>query len=313
MAILNMFRCVWIGVFAFFYWVFPIGAQVGFYDVRFARCDVDGDGVWEVVAGGRMGPALPVDAPRHLHQGGVGIFRASGNMLHMLSTRQDLHAILDVAAGDIDGDGRDEIATVGLGQLTIFAFQQDQLKTRLVVDLEGLWTDRVVIDDVDGDGRDDVGVTVYEMEDQAEIGQTTVVFYRWQGSRLLPFRRLLVDQHVGDLCVVSNHLVMEVGSGDEGGQARMYGLTDGIEHTRTLLTQNGVRVLSLDTQDTRLIAGSIDGLLGMFDVVPTGLVFVGRQTVERGIKSLVWLPNGLGGSFWIGNNHQGVVLHPLGF
>lgn len=74
-------------------------ADLGLQDVRIAQVDVDGDGVFEVIAGGRIGPAQAFDVPRNARQAGVGVYRVSGQLLQPLCERADLFVVRDVGGG----------------------------------------------------------------------------------------------------------------------------------------------------------------------------------------------------------------------
>jgi len=270
----------WGGIFYFllftFYFCGVSWCDLGLRDVRVARVDIDGDGTVEVVAGGRIGQAVAVDVPRNNRKAGIGVYRVDGALLQLICEREDLFWVADVAGGDLDGDGIDEIVAVGLGHVMIF----DVVGNRLVEIgheiLEHHWTDRVMVGDVDGDGRVEVGVTVYDIAQGAEIGRSEVRFFSWVQTRLESSFVFFVDGHVGDLCGVTaargeTYVALEVGVGDEGGEIQMRVGHTGRVFWRGDLTVGGVRALSLDARETQLVIGGIDGQVWMSQVTSFGL------------------------------------------
>ncbi|MBT3604780.1 MAG: hypothetical protein HN521_17100 [Candidatus Latescibacteria bacterium] len=272
--------------------------DLGLRDVRVARADVDGDGIAEVVAGGRLGRAPAVDAPRSVRQAGIGVYRVAGNFLHPICERDDLFWVSDVAGGDVDGDGVDEVVAVGLGHVMIFDVVGDQLVEIGHEILENDWTDRVMVADVNGDGRVDVGVTVYHIDPGAEMGRSEVRYFSWANTRLEKHFEFEIDGHVGDLCGVTNErgeviVALEVGTGDEGGEIQMWSGRSGRVFWRGDMTNGRVRALSLDAQAAQLVIGGVDGQVWMSHMTSFGLSPARELQHRWGLSGLLLLPQRL--------------------
>jgi len=272
--------------------------DLGLQDVRVARADVDGDGIMEVVAGGRIGRALAADVPRVARQAGVGVYRVTGELLHPICERRDLFVVADVAGGDVDGDGVDEIVVVGMGHLIVFDVTDGQLVEMAQMTLPGDWTDRVMVGDVDGDGRVEIGVTVYRIENGAEMGRSDVIFLQWANRRLEKRFEIGLEGHVGDLCALTTadgqHFVaLEVGLGDEGGDLRVLSGPSGRVFWRGEMTKGRVRALSLDAQSTNLVIGGVDGRVWTATLSTNGLSNPNAVHRFLGISGLVLMPDQL--------------------
>jgi hypothetical protein len=257
--------------------------ESGFQKVRFARGDVNGDGIVEVIAGGRVGEPVSVDVPRGGRYAGIGVYRANGSLLEPLGVRNDLQVVHDVAVGDLDGDRRAEVLTVGMGRLTVFGWAEDGLTEKARVSLGGFWTDRVAAGDVDGDGRAEIAVTIYRVGVDAEIGHTRVVIYRWAGNRLVEDRNWMMRLHVGDITFASDGWIVEVGAGEESGE--LQGLNAEGWPRWQVSAAGRPRALSLDVLDDRLAVGRVDGSLSVYGLM-TGQpqeVFSGRVPFLTGL------------------------------
>ena len=270
--------------------IFHIGevwADVGFQKVRFARGDVNGDGVVEVIAGGRVGDPVSVDVPRVARRAGVGVYRINGQLLEPLGVRNDLQVVQDVAAGDLDGNGRVEVVTVGMGRLTVFGWGQDGLTEKTRVSLEGVWTDRVTTGDVDNDGRAEVAATIYRVGADAEIGHTRVVIYRWAGNTLVEDRNWMVGLHVGDITGASDGWIVEVGAGEESGE--LQGLNANGWPIWQVSAAGRPRALSLDVLGDQLAVGRVDGSLSVYGLVTGQAQEVSSQRVPF-LTALLFVP-----------------------
>ena len=270
---------------------------------RFARGDVTGDGIAEVIAGGRVGPFRGVDAPPQAQRARIAVYRMAGSLLELLGEGPELHVVEDVAAGDLDGDGHDEVLAVGAGRLVVLGWAGNALHIRRIVNLEGLWTDRVVAGDLDGDGRTEVGVTVYDVDADADVGKTAVVFYDWEANGPVLNARFEVPLHVGDMCLADLdasgrlELVLEAGTGDEGGEARVYRAPGGTfrEVWRGPVTENRLRATHLSAVPGRfgvLAAGSPGGQIQFYRLEGNRLTYQRTEDVRGGLTGLLLVQDG---------------------
>jgi len=117
--------------------------------VRLAAGDVDGDGVDEVIAG-----AGPGGGPQ------IRIFESDGTLLaQWFAFDESGRTGVFVAAGDVNGDGIDEILVTedagGTGRVKIFNLEGSVLGTVKAFELGGLGV-RIAAADIDGDGIDEL-------------------------------------------------------------------------------------------------------------------------------------------------------------
>lgn len=268
--------------------------DLGLQNVRMARADVDGDGVLEVIAGGRIGAAVAVDVPRLLRQAGVGVYRVAGDLLQPICERQDLNVVADVAGGDVDGDGDDEVVVVGMGHLRVLDVVGGAFVEVARIALPSDWTDRVMVGDVDGDGNAEVGVTLYAIDRESEKGRSEVLFLQWTGAGFSKKFEFVIDGHVGDLCTMAFEdgrpvVALEVGIGDEGGAIQLLSGQSGQVIWQGNMTDERVRALSLDAQLTQLVIGGIDGRVHLARLSPNGLL--SQQVIQQtpGFSGVVWM------------------------
>ncbi|MDA0710526.1 MAG: hypothetical protein O3B73_10010 [bacterium] len=273
-------------------------ADLAIHNVRLARADVDGDGQVEVVAGGPIGAAMAVDVPRNFRVAGVGIYRAAGPLLHPLYERSDLFAVSDVAGGDVDGDGRDEIAVVGMGHLLLLDFIDDRLVDLARVELRSDRTDRVVVIDLDADGRSEIGVTVYFLGADSEVGRSEIVFYEWNPEGLRIKSSFSLEGHIGDMSSLppsdmKSGIALEIGWGDESAGIRLVDARNGqvFWHGQTIGDLG--RILNLDALNDTLVMGGSDGRISMAKISRVGLSKPVNFRRFQSPSGFVCLPTGL--------------------
>lgn len=274
-----------------------VWGDLGLQDVRMAHADVDGDGIAEVIVGGRIGPAVAADVPRMARTAGVGVYREDRGMLTPLYERGDLHVVADVAGGDVDGDGMDEVVVVGMGQVTILDVIDGQLVVGTRFELAHEWTDRVMVDDVDGDGVLEVGVTLYHIAPDMERGQSEVVFGQIVNQAFHKKFNFAFNGHIGDLCGIKAgdgqvFVALEVGMGDEGGDVYVISGRTGDRVWHGALTLERVRALYLDAQAPFLAVGGVDGRIWQARMTPDGFVSSPHLLQHLvGVSGLVWMPD----------------------
>ena len=291
-------------------WFFLIGCLffpcpgLGFERIskpRFAVGDVDRDGEMEVIVGGRVGRFLGVDAPWASRRARVGVYRRQGQILKAVAESENMHVVADVSVGDVDGNGVGEVIVVGAGRLRLLAMVGDRLVVRALVQLDGLWTDRVVVGDVVGDGRVDVGVTVYEVAPESEVGQTWIVFYTWEDGAFKRRYQMAVPMHVGDLCLEDldgrrgPELILETGAEEEGGEGRVYRWIGGQYQVfgQGPMSDDGLRVFSvsgLPGPASGIVAGTPDGRIRFFDFDGGGFRFRQEVKMAPGLSNAVLIP-----------------------
>jgi len=136
------------------------------YGVNVASGDFDGDGKYEIITGPGAGASNPAEVKVFVYDASTGGLRDSGINLIAYATGYGVK----VAAGDVDGDGVDEIITVpgpggsnygiikiwevetslGIGQWSTSA------KNEFTVTSRYNYSVNIASGDIDGDGRDEI-------------------------------------------------------------------------------------------------------------------------------------------------------------
>lgn len=189
--------------------------------VRLAGGDFNGDGVIDVVAGGRVGPYVSSDTPVESRRARVEILDGGVSIGPPLASTSDLNVVSDVAAGDLDGDGEPEIVVVGGGRLTVFRRRGATLQPVVVLH-PGDVTQRVAVQG--GPPRGLIATTGYVIGGDGDSGRTTIRLYSLGEDRLEVKGQIEVRGHIGDLTFFKMDetragLVAETGGGEEGGDA----------------------------------------------------------------------------------------------
>lgn len=243
---------------------------------RFSSGDVDGDGAQELVVAGRLGPFRAVTDYFDSKRARMDVLAWRGDRLVRLWSGPNLHVLNDVAAGDLDGDGRAEIVAIGDYWIYVYRWEHGQatlLWSCMFAQGRAL---RVDAADLDADGRAELLIAEQVPRFDRDVSPTDLTAYAFDGQSLLPLWTVSSDGHVGDLALTrgledETFLFFEEGCEEEGGVIATYRLT-GTAATlldRELLAPGGERVLSLsaetDQAGRRLLAvGSVSGEIGIF-------------------------------------------------
>ncbi|MFC1525248.1 FG-GAP repeat domain-containing protein [Candidatus Latescibacterota bacterium] len=266
---------------------------------RLAAGDLDGDGDDELIAGGRVGPFVPVTEPvgarRAAIEASAMVRLSTGLELQKpLASYDHLKVVEDVGAGDVDGDGRDEIVAVGDRKICILALRQGRLEVQALHEVESgrLW--RVDLADVDGDGRDEMAVAAIEVAaDDGDPASSVVTVYD-ADPHLAERASLSVDAHIGDLCFGDfdgdgqTQLALELGREEIGGIVQLYDVGGGFlsEQSIQQLTDDGERALGLVAQaaggQDRLALATVRGQLLVARQIGTRLQVVAGQAMPGG-------------------------------
>lgn len=240
--------------------VLDLAASTQISAPRLAVGDLDGDGVDELIAAGRVGPFVAVtesDAMRRAALEVSSLVRLPGGFRveRTVATYSLLNVVEDVGVGDLDGDGRDEIVVVGGGKVSVLALRQGRLEVEAEHALPGrLW--RVGLADVDDDGRDEMAVAVTGVAaDDGDPVASVVTLYD-VATHLSELASLRVDAHIGDLCFGDfdgdgrRQLALELGREEVGGIVQLYDASRGalLEQLTQQLTASGERALGLTAQ-----------------------------------------------------------------
>jgi len=237
---------------------------------RFAEADLDGDGADELVVGGRVGRFRAVTDPFGSREARIEVHVAAGGSFDLRAASANLHVVTDVAAADLDADGRAEIIAVGDFRIYVLEYDRGELVVRHE---ETLATGRLLsVDaaDLDGDGRAEIAVAESRPETGAEARVADIRVYAYASDGALVEEGALgLSQSVGDLCLGdfdgdgSGDLVLEQGSEEIGGLLGMYGFVDlqPYERFTSQVTREHARALSLAAG--KLGAGA---LLGVGDI-----------------------------------------------
>ena len=257
---------------------------------RLASADLDGDGRSEILAVGRLGPFQPRTSPVASRRARVEVYSETGTLFRLVATCEDIRVADDVAAADLDEDGRDEILVIGAGRLSVGALHGNQLQIRHTIKLPWERTHRVAAADVDGDGRPEVVVVAYDIAPEGGVGISTLAICTWTGAGLNILEEIQLRGHVGDLAFTRANgdapmqLILERGGGDEGGEGIGYTMRGSklVEMWHGPLMDRPIRVFHLSALpgSDLLAATAVDGSAAYLRSGANGL---SRIRVERRI------------------------------
>ena len=259
---------------------------------RFAEGDLDGDGVNELIVGGRVGRFRALTDPFFTRSARVEVYEVRGGVLELRASSENLHVINDVTAGDLDGDGRAEVVAIGDARIYVLGYEAGRLEVShtevlaigAMLDLDGA--------DLDGDGRIEIAVAECRPESGVETVGADIHIYTFADG----FQRqttLELDQHVGDLCLGDFDgdnqvdLAFEQGSEEIGGVVCVYGFVSlqPYERFRQQLTPEEVRGLQLTIEklDGRALlgVGDIRGQVTLWRTLDAGLAPIGELLLPR--------------------------------
>ncbi|MDA0748875.1 MAG: VCBS repeat-containing protein, partial [bacterium] len=258
--------------------------------------DLDGDGIPELLAGGRVGPFRPQTDPASSKHARVDLYRRVNGQMFLLSSSPELHVVEDIAAADLDGDGRTEILAIGAGRLVVLRWNGQDLSVLHTESLPENRAYRVDAADLDNDGRAEIAVALYRIHDGAERGDTRVQIYRWTTDRFDLQQNLDIPMHVGDLALAKGPaLILETGTGEEGGTAVVFRLypQHALETWQGPVTENSIRALNLCVlPGSHLVAiGPVSGNIELFTLDSNGLRFVAHGPRAHPLTGLLLLPD----------------------
>ena len=219
---------------------------------RFAEGDVDGDGRSDLIVGGRVGPFRSLTDPPSARTARVELYAVGNGPMRLLAACDELPVVNDVAAGDLNGDGRDEIVAIGDHRLYVLVRSGGELVVEHAEERALGRLLRVDAADLDGDGRAEIAVAESRPETGAEATAADIHIYRYVAG-LREEAVVVSGRHIGDLCFGDYDgdggvdLAFEEGGEEIGGQISVYGFSGlhAIARIRQEVTEGRVRALSL--------------------------------------------------------------------
>lgn len=276
---------------------------------RYASADLNADGRVEMILGGRFGPFTS--------SGGRGVLQigeVQGTHIRVVSDAGDLPVVRDVAIGDLGQDGRLEVFAVGDGWLKTFAYEDQRLVPLVERRLATDWTDRVAVMTVAGQTL--VVVTEYTVRPDRDSGTTRLRGFRAGGGLFEEAWTVSVDTHVGDVALVASDpdlMVIETGTGDEGGDFLVYELRDAPTPIWRGRLTDGRRCLTVEAApEARIAVHAVGDETRLFSVGPRGIRLWQRATVVHGSALVPVLnPDGAVGGIGRVTVGAGRAFHPL--
>jgi hypothetical protein len=226
--------------------------------------------------------------------GRVAVYRPGGSLFTLVAESPELHFVEDVAAGDVDGDGHEEILAVGGGRLTVLRLDGRAIRVVGTVRLGSDWTHRVAAGDLDGDGRDEAVAALYDIHGDAEVGRTVLLVLGWEDGALRPRQEMVVEGHVGDLAageldgLPGAELLLERGYGDEGGVGLLLAIRSGREVVlwEGTMTSEGRRALQIARSGSTTAVAATDGTVRRYSFSGGAPAISGSWRTEGGMTGM---------------------------
>ncbi|HAA78513.1 TPA: hypothetical protein DCE37_25730 [Candidatus Latescibacteria bacterium] len=213
---------------------------------RGVSTDLDRDGKYELIVGGVVANG----------RGLIRVGQIHNRSVRLVSELPVEVEVRDVATGDIDGDGMPEILTIGAGHLRAYRIEMGEPVALTGRRLRTAWTDRLSSLTV-SDGVW-IASTDYRVERDQDVGETKITGWVATDGQIEQMWSIDIDAHVGDLVLVSKgddvFLVLESGTGDEGGDIRVYNVTGHPRQVWTHRLTDGVRCRALEVTEGNRVA-----------------------------------------------------------
>ncbi len=253
----------------------PAVGQISLEAVRIVTTDLDRDGQPEVITVGRVGGYRQGAGGR----GGLQVSQPAGGRLRTLGYRDDTPILRDVAIGDFASDLTLDVFSIGEGWLWVHAYAYGDVTLVDAKRLDTDWTDRVA---VLGDGvRTLVVATEYAIRPDRDVGMTRVRGFDCGPGSFEEIWTFDLSAHVGDLALLDAdgpYLVLETGTGDEGGDVLVYDVSGSPTRVWEGRTTSGRRCLVVEAlAEGRVLLRSADGDAVVFTL--SGGVFRRERTL----------------------------------
>jgi len=254
---------------------------------RSAAADLDHDGELEVITGGRLGPFLSGSG-----QGGaIQITDLKGGRVEIVTCVTGMTVIRDVAIGNHIVYGGFRVFSVGDGWLRAHRYESGSLLEVTALQLASDWTDRIAV--LNRNTTSLIVVTEYVIRPDSDVGETVVRAFEARAETLQEIWYLTISAHVGDLAFLGeddrSHLIVETGTGEEGGDILVFEISGG---SRPILTWSkrmtqGNRCLSIEvTNPSRgeVLLRSINGDAAIYVLGRQGLELKRRLSISAGVE-----------------------------
>ena len=192
-----------------------LSLNTGNYSQGFAVADIDGDGYKDAVAAktnhGQIRVFYNNQSSPYFDQSNIQDF--------VVNTTQVMNDIRGIAAGDIDGDGDQDIAAIRYiqspanNQLYILENQSGTLTVTTIIDLPNYSSQWVKLGDMNKDGQADIviagssKVKIYN-SDNGSFSQTPSYSYSFSGAKRLSISDINKDDYLDIASISSNKVVV---------------------------------------------------------------------------------------------------------